>query len=167
MKRMMVGAFVLISILNGCDSGPDCTKTVMQSALDGVDAAQLAIDNAIITDYIAANSLSGVQEVNGIKYFISKEGNGATPCLENNVVVSYIGKLMSNGTVFDKNLTGVSFKLNNLILGWQLSLPSFTNGTTATILIPSGYGYGTTGVASAGIPPNANLIFEITILNIR
>ena len=167
MKRIVIGVFVLVNLLSGCDSGPDCTKTVQQSKLDEVNGAQLAIDKAIIDDYIVANSLSGVQEVNGIKYIITKEGSGVTPCLENNITVSYTGRLLSDGTVFDKNLSGTTFPLNGLILGWQLSFPTFTKGTSVTIIIPSGYAYGSAGFPSAGIPANANLIFDVTIINIR
>lgn len=165
--RLVTGAIVLMTVLFvSCDSGEDCTKTVQQSKLDVVNAAQLAIDNAIIADYIQSNNLGPVEEVNGIKYIIKTEGSGVTPCLENNVVVSYVGKLLSNGTVFDKNLTGASFPLNQLVLGWQLTFPTFTKGTSATIFVPSGYGYGPGGFPPT-IPANANLIFDIDLNNVR
>lgn len=149
-----------------CSNSETCTKTVQQTKLDAVNAAQLAIDNAIIADYIQSNNLGPVVEANGIKYIIKKEGSGVTPCLENNVVVSYVGKLLSNGSVFDKNLSGASFPLSQLVLGWQLSFPNFTKGTSATIFVPSGYGYGPEGFPPT-IPANANLIFDIDLSNVR
>ena len=169
MKGILVGAIAFGMILGSCNSESDCTKVVQQSVLDEVNAAQLAIDNAIIQDYIVANSnsIGTVQEVNGIKYVITKEGSGVTPCLENSVMVAYTGRLLSNGQVFDKSLTGATFPLNQLILGWRLSFPSFTKGTVATIFIPSGYAYGVQGVPSAGIPANANLIFDVDLINVR
>ncbi|GAB1446455.1 hypothetical protein MASR2M41_22360 [Flammeovirgaceae bacterium] len=170
MIRMVKGAIVLMAIvIASCNSGEDCTKVVQQSKLDAVDAAQLAIDKQIIDDYIVANNIANtgtVQEVNGIKYVITKEGSGVTPCLENNVVVTYTGKLLSDGSTFDSNLSGVSFPLNQLILGWQLTFPTFTKGTSVTIFVPSGYGYGPVGFPPK-IPPNSNLVFNVDLTNVR
>jgi FKBP-type peptidyl-prolyl cis-trans isomerase len=133
--------------------------------LDKVDAAQLAIDNAIIDDYISANNLGPAQEKNGIKYILKKEGSGVVPCLENTITVGYKGTLLKDGTVFDNRPSGISFPLSRVIVGWQLAFPLFTKGTEAIIFIPSGYGYGTAG--NGPVPPNANLIFEISLVNVR
>ncbi|MBZ0245197.1 MAG: FKBP-type peptidyl-prolyl cis-trans isomerase [Cyclobacteriaceae bacterium] len=169
--RIVKGAIILIAlVIASCDSGEDCTKVVQQSELDAVDASRLAIDNKIIDDYnIAndiANTLGPIQEVNGIRYVITKEGSGVTPCLENDVVVTYKGRLLSDGTTFDLNLSGVSFPLNQLILGWRLTFPTFTKGTSVTLFVPSGYGYGPGGFPPR-IPENANLVFEVDLVNVR
>lgn len=157
-------------VIASCDSGEDCTKVVQQSELDAVDASRLAIDNKIIDDYIIANDIANtlgpIQEVNGIRYVITKEGSGVTPCLENDVVVTYKGRLLSDGTTFDLNLSGVSFSLNQLILGWRLTFPTFTKGTSVTLFVPSGYGYGPGGFPPR-IPENANLVFEVDLVNVR
>lgn len=171
MLRIVKGAIVLMAIIfTSCNSGKDCTKGVKQSELDAVDAAQLEIDRKIIDDYIIANDIENklgpVQELNGIKYVITKEGSGVTPCLENNVVVTYTGKLMDDGSTFDSNKNGVNFPLNNLILGWKLTFPAFTKGTSVTLFVPSGYGYGPAGYPPR-IPKNANLIFNVDLVNVR
>jgi len=164
--RKVTGALALTITIISCSDDSDCSKIVSQDILDLVNEAQLAIDNAIIDDYILANSITDVQEVNGIKYVITEEGSGLTPCLENTVSVIYKGKLMSNGNTFDSTLSPRDFPLNQLILGWQLSFPTFTRSTKATIFIPSGYGYGPTGFPPQ-IPANANLIFDIELVNVR
>lgn len=169
--RIVKGAIILIAlVIASCDSGEDCTKVVQQSELDAVDASRLAIDNKIIDDYIIANDIANtlgpIQEVNGIRYVITKEGSGVTPCLENDVVVTYKGRLLSDGTTFDLNLSGVSFSLNQLILGWRLTFPTFTKGTSVTLFVPSGYGYGPGGFPPR-IPENANLVFEVDLVNVR
>jgi len=171
MIRIVKGAMVLMVVaIASCDSGEDCTKIVQQSKIDAVNAAQLEIDKKIIDDYIIANdienTLGPVQEVNGIKYVVTQEGSGVTPCLENDVVVTYTGKLLSDGSTFDRNLSGVTFPLGNLILGWQLAFPTFTKGTSVTIYVPSGYGYGPGGFPPL-IPENANLIFSVDLVNVR
>ncbi|MEQ8303265.1 MAG: FKBP-type peptidyl-prolyl cis-trans isomerase [Cyclobacteriaceae bacterium] len=165
---MKFNLFILacICVLSiSCDK-ESCTKEVSQELLDLTDKNQLAIDQQLIEDYISTNNLGPTQEVNGITYIVEKEGNGDTPCLENEVTVIYKGRLMSDGSVFDLNNVGVTFALKDLILGWQLSFPSFSKGTKATIYIPSVYAYGKIGF-SPRIPPNANLIFEIEMVNFR
>jgi len=170
MIKTALAVVALAMSVASCDSGHECTKVVPPSELDAVDKAQLEIDNKIIDDYLIANdienTLGPVQEVNGIKYVVTKEGSGVTPCLENTVVVTYTGKLLSDGTTFDRNLSGASFTLNNLILGWQLTFPSFTKGTSVTLFVPSGYAYGPSGFPPR-IPPNANLLFTVDITNVR
>lgn len=167
MRFAFVLFFVLVLVLEGCKDSGDCSRSVSQDFLNGIDQAQLAIDNALITDYIIANGITGVQEVGGIRYVITKEGNGVLPCLENSVSVLYKGKLLSNGNTFDSTLIDpVVFPLNQLILGWQVTFPNFQVGTVATIFIPSGYGYGPTGFPPR-IPANANLIFDIELVNVR
>lgn len=158
---------MLAFVISSCNDDSECAKSVSQDLLDQVNKAQLAIDNAIIADYIAANGITDVKEVNGIKYVITKEGSGVSPCLGNSVSVLYKGKLVSNGTTFDSSqINPAEFPLNQLILGWQLTFPSFTKGTVATIFIPSGYGYGSAGFPPR-IPANANLIFDIELVNVR
>ena len=151
----------------GCSDDESCSTQVSQAALDAVDKAQLTIDNKIIDDYLAANSITNAQDVNGIRVVINKEGSGLMPCLENTVTVYYKGTFLSNGNVFDsRQLTPIDFRLGDLIVGWQLTFPTFTKGTKATIYIPSGYGYGPAG-NPAGVPGNANLIFEIELAGVR
>jgi peptidylprolyl isomerase len=52
-----------------------------------------------------------------------------------------------------------------LIDGWQIILTTFSEGTKATLYIPSVYAYGAQG--SGPVPPNASVIFEIELVGIR
>ncbi|MEQ8424544.1 MAG: FKBP-type peptidyl-prolyl cis-trans isomerase [Cyclobacteriaceae bacterium] len=165
MKGIWKGVIVLTVLLSACDNGPDCTRVVQQSELDKVDADQLAVDNQLIDDYISTNSLGPVEEVNGIKYILTVQGNGVIPCLENSISFTYKGKFLSNGDTFDSSINPIEISLSNLILGWKLVFPTFQKGTKATLFIPSGYGYGPAGRGS--IPPNANLIFDVELVGVR
>jgi FKBP-type peptidyl-prolyl cis-trans isomerase len=128
---------------------------------------RLQSDIAAIDAYLAANNITNVQtEPNGVRYVITQQGNGNTPCLENFIVATYTGKLLRTGTVFADNATS-TFKINGLILGWQLVLPAIKAGSKVTLYIPSGYGYGPEGGADGKIPSNANLIFDIELVSIR
>lgn len=167
-RILTVVAIIATAFISSCSDDSSCTREVSQDLLDAVDKAQLAIDNKLIDDYITANKISGVQEINGIKCVIQKEGDGLIPCLENTVVVTYKGSFMSNGNVFDsRQLSPAEFPLNALVLGWRMTFPSFPKGTKAILYLPSGYGYGPSGFPQGNIPPNANLIFEIELLNVR
>lgn len=167
-RFFVVMAIVATTIISSCSDDNPCTREVSQDLIDAVDKAQLAIDNRLIDDYIAANSITGVQEINGVKCVILKEGDGLIPCLENTVLVTYKGSFMSNGNVFDsRQLTPAEFPLNALVLGWRLTFPSFPKGTKAILYVPSGFGYGPSGFPAGNIPANANLIFEIELQNVR
>lgn len=163
MKKFIFIILVGLSV-SGCLDDPDeCTKAVPESELSGVDQTRLASDIITIDSYLAANSIVATEEPNGVRYVITKQGDGATPCLESTISVTYSGKLYS-GTVFDSSSTPVSFPLERLIVGWKLVLPLLQTGTKVTLYIPSGYGYGPQGGANGAIPSNANLIFDIELL---
>lgn len=138
-----------------------CTKTVSQSKINAVDQTKLAADVAAIDAYLDAEGIIAIEDPSGVRYTIEVEGSGNKPCIENTITVKYKGALLSNKTLFDNAITPVSFKLSNLILGWQIVLPQVSRGSKVTLYIPSGLGYGTNNVA--GIPPNSNLYFEIEL----
>jgi FKBP-type peptidyl-prolyl cis-trans isomerase len=126
---------------------------------------QLAKDVAAIDKYLADNSISAITEASGLRYKVQSLGAGEKPTTSNCVKVKYTGKLMSGGAIFDTNDIGFKSPLIRLIKGWQTALQIFPNGTKATLYIPSGLAYGPTG-SGARIPPNANLIFDIELIDV-
>jgi peptidylprolyl isomerase len=102
---------------------------------------------------------------------ITKEGNG--PAIKNGqtAVVSYIGKL-ENGTIFDqsKNHGDGSFAFllgaGQVIKGWDQGVLGMQVGESRTLTIPSDLAYGPSGIPGV-IPPNATLVFEVTLLAIK
>lgn len=125
---------------------------------------QFAIDTAIIDEYLENNSITAIVDPTGLRYIITEEGTGDFPDISDVVNVTYEGRLLSDQTVFD-SADSISFPLQSLILGWQIGIPKIREGGSGTLYIPSGYGYGPQGVA--GIPGNANLIFDITVNEIE
>jgi FKBP-type peptidyl-prolyl cis-trans isomerase len=107
---------------------------------------------------------------NGLQYEIQKEGepNGAKPKAIDTVVVNYIGTL-TNGTEFDNSFKRgqpASFPLNGVIRGWTEILQLMPKGAKWKVYIPSELAYGE-NPPSAQIPPNAVLIFEISLEDIK
>ncbi len=116
--------------------------------------------------------LEGVPNVvvhpNGISYILQPLGSGARPDMYDHVKVKYTGKLL-DGTVFAQDIEQgpvnvFSSRPANYIHGLALGLQLMNQGDKATFYIPSVLGYGPNG--QPGIPANANLIFEIELLEV-
>ena len=130
---------------------------------------QLAKDVQAIDDYLAAHPGNPtdiiVKDASGIRLVITTVGTGAIPPNpSNNLKVAYTGRLLSNGAVFDSD-DSYLFKLSNQIIdGWKIGIALLTEGAQAKLYIPSGWGYGQKGNGS--IPGNANLVFDITLIDV-
>lgn len=98
-----------------------------------------------------------------------KVGSGATATANSTVTATYTGALASTGVIFQSSLdTGQPFtaQLNGgVIQGWSAGIPGMKVGGTRRLLIPAQYAYGATG--SAGIPPNSDLVFDVTLLAVK
>jgi len=104
----------------------------------------------------------------GLQYKIIKEGTGTKPKSDSNVKVHYQGALI-DGKVFDSSYERgepVSFKLDQVIKGWQEVLPLMSVGSKWQVYIPSELAYGERG-AGKTIGPNETLVFEIELIGIN
>ncbi|MBL7809823.1 MAG: FKBP-type peptidyl-prolyl cis-trans isomerase [Saprospiraceae bacterium] len=125
---------------------------------------QLQYEIGKIQDYLNEHNLTAQSTASGLHYIITEEGSGTHPSASSTVTVHYVGKLLKNENVFDQtNGTPATFKLSNLIEGWQEGIPLLKREGKATFFIPSVLGYGPYG--SGDIPGNATLIFEIELVD--
>lgn len=117
-----------------------------------------------IEDYVASKQLSGNYTPEGVFYSIDTLGGGGSPDINSTVQVSYKGYLL-DGKTFDQTGSGkyVTFKLKEVIEGWQIGIPKFEKGGKGTIIIPSALGYGS--YSQPGIPANSILVFDIVLKN--
>ena len=95
-------------------------------------------------------------------------GDEATP--GQTVVVHYRGTL-EDGLQFDASYdrgTPFSFPLGagRVIKGWDEGVQGMKVGGKRKLVIPSDLGYGARG-AGGVIPPNATLIFEVELLEVK
>ncbi|MFN4957701.1 MAG: FKBP-type peptidyl-prolyl cis-trans isomerase [Cyclobacteriaceae bacterium] len=180
---MRVANFIpLFLLVFGCAqtlTPPPCTEEVNPAEIAAVPADQLQIDLDIIDDTLAARSIVPIIDPTGIRYTIERQGGGReVQCLQKPILVTYKGKLLSPdaralkfGGIFDQGT--ISISLSTVIVGWQVMFLQFKAGTKATIYLPSGFAYGTLsrpaplGSGRADIPANANLIFEIELLDVQ
>ena len=159
-STLFIIAAVLI-LVTGCQP-QECTEEL--NIL--VDNEQLEKDKTAINNYLEQNNIEASTHPSGVRYVISKEGEGDRPDLCSSVRVVYEGRRMSDGVRFDGTSDPVLFGLNSLIKGWQIGIPLITEGGRITLYIPSVYAYGKKGGGSK-IPANENLIFEITLVETR
>jgi len=104
----------------------------------------------------------------GLQIETITEGNGECPKVTDIVKVHYTGKLI-DGTVFDSSVQRgepAEFALNQVIPGWTEGLQLIKKGGKAILTIPPEIGYGAAGAGSV-IPPNATLVFEVELLDIK
>ncbi len=99
-----------------------------------------------------------------------KEGTGPAIANGNTAVVHYTGTLL-NGTKFDSSLDRgepFSFELGagRVIAGWEQGILGMKVGEKRKLTIAPELGYGSSG-AGGIIPPNATLIFEVELLEIK
>jgi FKBP-type peptidyl-prolyl cis-trans isomerase FkpA len=170
--NILLAAFFFL--FSGCNKEVAETLTaqdLLDGALKNVDQAQLQADLKVIDDSLAMWGLTDVilTEPQGVRYKIDALGNGEKPILENVVWIKYSGKLLSTGEEFDAG-DKLETYLYRLIAGFQTTLPLIPNGSTITLYIPSGLGYGANDVldnsGKVAIPKNSNLIFDIELFGV-
>jgi FKBP-type peptidyl-prolyl cis-trans isomerase len=106
-----------------------------------------------------------------------KVGTGTVATAGKQVTVHYTGWLYDpkaadkHGQKFDSSRDRnepFSFTLGQrrVIAGWEQGVAGMKVGGMRTLVIPSELGYGSRGAGSA-IPPNATLVFDVELLDVR
>jgi cyclophilin/fkbp-type peptidyl-prolyl cis-trans isomerase len=139
---------------------------------------------------MAEQEAKAVAQPSGIKILKLKEGNGRKPQIGANILVNYAGFLRATGDLFDTNIAEIA-KENDaydaaraadpqygyipyawkyspeegLIAGFKEALLSMKVGDRVRVFIPSALAYGKEGFGNGVIPPNADLVFEIEIVD--
>ena len=99
-----------------------------------------------------------------------QQGNGAKAEKGKTVSVHYEGSL-TNGQVFDSSYSRnqpIDFTLGigQVIPGWDEGIGLLKVGDKARFVIPSNLAYGSAG-AGGVIPPDATLIFDVELMNVK
>ena len=113
----------------------------------------------------------GFEKTNsGLRYKMISEGSGKQAEKGKTVSVHYKG-MLPDGTVFDssyKRKQPIEFPLGkgHVIEGWDEGIQLLKEGDKARFVIPSNLGYGSRG-AGGVIPPNATLIFDVELVQVK
>ena len=112
-----------------------------------------------------------IETESGLKYKVSKKGSGPNAKIDDVLSVHYSLKLV-DGSEIDSSVTRgepIEFTcgVGQVIKGWDEAMQLLNKGSKATLVIPSELGYGSTGAGNGVIPPNATLIFEVELVDIK
>jgi peptidylprolyl isomerase len=148
-RRSPLTAFALVIALAGASAAASTTATAQ------------AVGNPMTTS-------------SGLQITDSKIGTGATPKPGQICVMHYTGWLYQDGVKgkkFDSSLDrGQPFEFplgrKQVIAGWDEGVATMKVGGKRTLIIPPELGYGARG-AGGVIPPNATLIFDVELLDVK
>jgi FKBP-type peptidyl-prolyl cis-trans isomerase FklB len=153
------------------------TEEQMMAAIDKMQADRVADRERMAAENLEESrkfleqngKRDGVtQTASGLQYEVKQAGSGQQPTPTDTVVVHYRGTLI-DGTEFDSSHSRgepVSFRVNEVIDGWQEVLPLMKEGAEWRVYIPSELAYGSRG-AGQDIPPNSALVFDIELISIE
>lgn len=110
----------------------------------------------------------------GLKYQVQKIGTGKQADSGKIVFVHYTGWIYDDGKKgkkFDSSRDRgkpFEFKLGagKVIKGWDEGIAGMKQGGKRTLIIPSTLGYGASGFPPV-IPPNAKLIFDVELVEVK
>lgn len=106
----------------------------------------------------------------GLRYTEIKIGEGTEAKAGNTVEVHYVGRL-EDGTRFDASENPehpFTFRIgiDDVIQGWHEGITGMKVGGKRRLVVPPELGYGKQGAGQV-VPPNATLIFEVELVQVR
>ena len=146
------------------------TKQIFSDLVE--DAAKRAMERRRaeiekVENEIANRWPNTVKPPSGLQYVVLKKGDGKKcPKYGQTVTVHYTGTLL-DGRMFDSSVhrgQPASFKIGQVIEGWNEALQTMSKGEKRTLIIPPELGYGVHGYPGI-IPPDSYLIFDVELLD--
>jgi FKBP-type peptidyl-prolyl cis-trans isomerase len=122
---------------------------------------------ALIVGFCLAREID-ITEDGKVKKTILREGMGAIPQKDQEVVIHYVG-VLPEGNVFDSSRDRSEFHFRvgrGVIPGWSVGVASMKVGELANFTFDYAYGYGERGYPPV-VPPMSQLMFQIELLAIQ
>ncbi|SMO44553.1 FKBP-type peptidyl-prolyl cis-trans isomerase FkpA [Saccharicrinis carchari] len=99
-------------------------------------------DDKTIQKYLDSNDITtAIKDPSGVYIQHIKEGTGESPILSDNIKVKYELYNLPSDTRVPQTDDPITFKLSELILGWQIGIPYMKKGGAAYLYVPSSYAY--------------------------
>lgn len=143
-------------------------------SLAGCDRAKTPAPAATTPAVASASGTAPAAAVNFQK-IDTKAGTGKDAVAGATAVVHYTGWIYEpaspaqHGAQFDSSVGREPFSFplggGQVIKGWDEGVQGMKVGGKRTLIIPASMGYGDNGAGP--IPPNANLIFDVELLDVR
>jgi cyclophilin family peptidyl-prolyl cis-trans isomerase len=135
------------------------------------EAARQAAVAAFRTQF-EADRARAVHTPTGLEYIVLAPGSGDPPKPGDTISAHCTGYLAKDGTRFwsthdRREPFRVEIGTGKVIPGWEEAYLDMRPGEKRRLIIPPNLGYGAHGNASAGIPPNATLVFDVELLSVE
>lgn len=149
-----VSVLVVLELVMGDDTNTSNQEASMKTQLQGTQLADF----------------TPVETVDSLQIIDQQVGTGKEVAVGNVIQVDYTGAIAATGTIFQSSLDfgqPVSVTLNEgpngVIKGWVDGLVGMKEGGKRRVIIPAALAYGETPPDNSAIPPNANLVFDVTV----
>jgi FKBP-type peptidyl-prolyl cis-trans isomerase FkpA len=130
---------------------------------------------AIVAALLVAAGVAWAAAPKGVEVDTLVEGSGPNPSASDVVFVKYVGKL-EDGTEFDRSKElpfptggllpeGMPMQVSGVVPGFAEGLQQMQKGGKYRLTIPSDKAYGATPPPGAPIPPNADLVFDVELVD--
>ena len=99
----------------------------------------------------------------------TKAGDGQEAKAGDTVTIDYTGAVAATGKIFESSKdTGqpATLSLDQVIDGWKQGVPGMKVGGTRRLVIPAELAYGPNPPQGSGIPANAALVFDVTLVKV-
>jgi len=159
-----------IEIIRVGDKAENFNAVESFRTFEGARAEREALEIKKQKEVLDAASAGFDKTESGLRYKIIQEGNGKKATKGAMVSVHYKGQLL-DGTVFDssyKRKEPIDFTVGvgQVISGWDEGIQLLKVGDKARMVIPSNLAYGSQG-AGGVIPPNAPLLFDVELVDVK
>lgn len=165
---LIAGSVLLLTACGGgaADGGADAGSAAADTVADATVLPDSACDRLT---RVPRDSMETTASGLGILQVAEGEGRAAAP--GDTVVAHYLGCL-TDGTKFDASFDRnepISFVLGQgrVIQGWDEGLEGMRPGGVRHLRIPPELGYGARGTPGGPIPPNATLLFQVQMVEVR
>ena len=128
-----------------------------------------------VEQYLESKGITALKDSSGVYYIVETAGAGKAHEVCSVISVNYTGTL-TNDQVFDKtDGAPITFRLGELIPGWQKGLKHIQSGGKIKLFIPPSLGYGNSdrtrkdenGNDIVVIPANSILIFSLELIAVQ
>lgn len=156
-------AFSVFVILDMQQARKDSEQQQSAQSQEGQQAAGASVGKPL-------ENFTPVESVGSLEKNDIKEGDGAEAKPGDSVTVDYTGAVAATGEIFQSSKdTGqpATLSLDSVIEGWKEGIPGMKEGGSRRLVIPASMAYGSNPPQGSGIPADAALVFDVTLVKVE